>query len=487
MFKKILTFFIFLEKHKFYSLVIIFLLRLFYGISYRFWGHDEFHIYLIGLKFYTTGEWPFWGPDIVYTQTQIPGALQGLLVGLPLFLLPIPEAPFILLHILSFSALCLLAFYICKRLPDMPKWLVWGGILLNPWGFNLSTYIVNPSYVLFGAVLFFISFLESLPKLTIGFISRRFCFFLMGFATFWIMQLHMSWVLLPFFTFFAIFAFIDIKKLTRLNIKKTKEKSIQIIYLLIYYFLGCLIISSTLVPTYIYYGFNILNESTQNIVLNTENYKDFFVILARYLSFACYEIPRFLDLFDSNRLYFFKEAWWAAPFTLFLVLLGFLQVIVILIVSFFSSFSSSSFFASVFNKIKKNKTLNVEHRQKKWISLRNIVYGAFLFLFLSFFFSVQGPSSHTFYLFFPLVNIFAMYVWERCSPNWVCLIAALSFISAIIFYSASLYLALPRSSLYSNRPWLKKEGIQKKTRDVVIEAMQKKDYKILGTRRYEVQ
>ena len=70
-----------------------FLLRLAFSLTTDFWIEDMRQIFLIGLRFYTTGEWPFFGPDVVYTQTRIPGALQGLLVGGPLFLVAQPEAP----------------------------------------------------------------------------------------------------------------------------------------------------------------------------------------------------------------------------------------------------------------------------------------------------------------------------------------------------------------------------------------------------------
>ena len=484
MLKNFLSFFIWLEHHKIFTLAVLFLFRLFYGLSYRFWDVDELQIYLIGLKFYTTKAWPFLGPDIIYTNTQIPGALQGLLVGLPFFLLPVPEAPFILLNILSFFALCFLASYICKRLSDLPRWLVWGGILLNPWTFNVSTYIVNPSYVLFGAILFFIAFLEAIPGLTLSFLSYRVSFFLMGFATFWIMQLHLSWVILPFFTFFVFFSHgsikltnhvkLELKQVAKINSKQVKEKSIKLFSLLGYYLLGCLVMSSTLIPTYTYYGFNNLTQSTgENIVFQLENYQNFFVILVRYLSFGCYEIVRFLDIFSLDRLYFFKEAWWAVPFTAFLVFLGALQVIVILMISFHSFFPFK-------NSKDVSSDNNVKHKELEWIVLRNIVYGAFLFLFFSFFFSVKGPSSHTFYLLFPLVNIFAMYSWGRCSKAWVYPLAALSFICVIVFYLASISLTLPKNSLYSNLP-----GTERMARDVVVEAMQKKDHRILGLRRYE--
>src|SRR5688500_15640228 len=130
-------------------LTLIFLFRLAFGLCLDFRPDvgDERQIYLIGLKYYTSGQWPYFGPDVA-ENIQIPGALQGLVVGLPFFVLPIPEAPYIFLNILSFSSLCFFAWYCTKRLPDIPQWLVWVWLLTCPWTLNLSTQVFNPSYVL---------------------------------------------------------------------------------------------------------------------------------------------------------------------------------------------------------------------------------------------------------------------------------------------------------------------------------------------------
>ena len=102
--------------------VSFFAFRLVFGLFAEFWLEDEIQIYLIGLKFYSGGHYPFFGPDVVYTNSQIPGSLQGMLTGLPFFLVPIPEAPCILLNLLSFSSLFLLGFYINKYLiPAIPE------------------------------------------------------------------------------------------------------------------------------------------------------------------------------------------------------------------------------------------------------------------------------------------------------------------------------------------------------------------------------
>ena len=91
------------------ALILVFFFRLAYGLclDFRSAVGDERQIYLIGLKYHTTGEWPYFGPDVTNT-IQIPGALQGLVVGLPWSVLPTPEAPYILLNILSFFSLCFL-------------------------------------------------------------------------------------------------------------------------------------------------------------------------------------------------------------------------------------------------------------------------------------------------------------------------------------------------------------------------------------------
>ena len=79
----------------------LFAFRLFYGLCYEFFFEDFTQIFLIGLRAYAGGRWPYFGADVVWTQSQIPGALQGLLVAVPLMVAPYPEAPFVLLNLRS--------------------------------------------------------------------------------------------------------------------------------------------------------------------------------------------------------------------------------------------------------------------------------------------------------------------------------------------------------------------------------------------------
>src|SRR3954466_6104105 len=176
-----------------------FAFRLAFGLSREFFFEDETQIFLLGLRYHATGAWPFFGPDVVWTRSEIPGALQGLLVGVPLRLLPIPESPFVLLNLLSFAALAALAWYACAQAPAVPRWLIWGWFLTLPWTLQFSTHIINTSYILAPAIVFFIGFFEAVPALTLGRLPASLAFALMGLAVTWLMQIHMSWPLLaPF-------------------------------------------------------------------------------------------------------------------------------------------------------------------------------------------------------------------------------------------------------------------------------------------------
>ena len=75
------------------GLIALFAFRLAFGLSSDFYFEDPTQIFLIGLRYYATGQWPFFGPDVVWTQSQIPGALQGLIVGLPFKVAALPESP----------------------------------------------------------------------------------------------------------------------------------------------------------------------------------------------------------------------------------------------------------------------------------------------------------------------------------------------------------------------------------------------------------
>src|SRR5262249_5266161 len=179
-------------------LVGLFLVRAYYGLSLELRTTDEVQIYLLGLKFFTSGQWPFFGPDVM-SGRHVPGPSQGLLVGVPLLLAREPEAPLVVLNVLSFAGLVFLARYLTRRFAVVPPWITYLWLLTCPWTLNFSTHVYNPSYLLFLGCLFFVGFFELMPSLTGDMVPPGASFFLLGFSLAASSQFHLSWpLLLPF-------------------------------------------------------------------------------------------------------------------------------------------------------------------------------------------------------------------------------------------------------------------------------------------------
>jgi len=416
--------------------MVFFPIRFIFGIFSDFWSEDEQQIYLIGLKFYSTGHWPYFGPDVVYTNSQIPGALQGLLVGLPIFILHIPEAPYILLNLITFFSLFFLALYIKKcRTPDIPEWFLWTWIFTAPWALNFSTHVVNPSYVLPAAILFIVSMMETLPAFRKGFLNYYLSFFLMGFSTLWIFQLHMSWILLMPFIAFVFY-------------RAIQNGFMKFILSLFIFATGCILVASLVIPTFIKFGLAGGSGGTaSNIFLNTSNIKEIFTVLLRFLSFGSFELTRFMGSNTNVRLEYLAENIWASPFIVIVGITGVAQVAWMII----AWFRKNSF--------------------PEWKAMKFLILSAFIVTYFSFFFSVKGPSSHTFYLMFPLVMIYSFYCWQPLfDKKWIRIIAAIFLISGIVFHFTLALHNFKNKSMY-------------KDRQKPLNAIQQKDYKIMGERR----
>jgi len=414
---------------------IFFIIRLIFGLFSEFWFPDELQIYLLGLKFYSTKLWPYFGPDVVYTSSQIPGALQALLVGLPFFVLPVPEAPFILLNILSFFALLLLGWYIGKLLPEIPKWFLWIYLFTAPWVLNISTHILNVSYLLFGSVIFFIGVLELIPQFRKNLISPYLGMAMIGFGFFWVYQLHMSWVLMvPFIILVFIF--------------QLKEKKSNILKLILFFILGSLITGSLVIPTYIKYGFIRGTGGTyENIKLQLKNLLNILNIVVRFFSFASFEISRFIGAGTKSRLLFLKEYKWVGPFIIYSTLFGVSQIVIMIINLFY-----------------KEKNLS-------WRFFKILIVATILLIYLSFLFSIKGPSAHTFYVVLPLSMIYFFLAFRNylLKKFWRRL-AIIFLFSAIVVHIGIEIRNLKEKSLYKNR-------------SLVVKSIQEKNFLILGERR----
>ena len=417
-------------------LVAAFLFRLGFGLCGQFQDADTKQVYLLGLKFYATGAWPYFGPDVVWGEIQIPGALQALLVGLPFRLLPLAEAPYLLLNLVSFASLCLFAWYCCRRLPGLPRWFVWGWLLTSPWTLNLSTVVYNPSYVLAGGVLFFVGALELYPQTRRGLIDARLANAMTGFGLCWVMQLHMSWVVLAPYALAAL-AF------------QFKEGSRRGLSALLYFAAGAAPVAALLVPTYWKYGLSAGSGGTAGAVrLNAENATALWGIVNRTLSFASFEVARFVGGHTRDRVAFLREELWLAPLALFLFAVGVAQVAALL----------GSWFPRA-------------HAQPDWRAVQYLALGNVALLYLCFLFSLKPPQSNHLYVTLPVPVLYAFYCWDRllARPRWRRLAAAV-LVCGVLFHAGLALHNLPRVSLYVDR----------RAAQTAVDA---RDYRILGERR----
>jgi hypothetical protein len=416
-------------------IIFLFIFRLVFGLFSDFWFSDELQIYLIGLKSYTTQTWPYYGPDVVYTNTQIPGALQGLLVSVPFYIGKIPESPIIFLNILSFASLTLLASYIAKRIKDVPDWLIWTVVMTSPWTMHYSTQVANPSYALVFAIPFFVALIDRLPIYSTTFFSPKVAFFLLGSCTTLIMQLHMSWVILiPL----AGLAFL-------FNIYAPYKEQIWGISL---YLFGLVIGAITLFPTF----FIPQDHSVaSNITLNLDNWSNLPIIALRFFSFASQEIPYVLGGNTDERLAVIYDQLWLIPVVIFLLIVGFLQVAVYALLLFKSKLSSE------FKKIKL------------------LVIAIIILLYFSFFFSIKGPSSHTFYIMLPVAVFYSFYCyqWLIAKSRYALMLLKIMVVCGVLFHIGLGAYNFKYHSLYTNRA-------------KVDNALKQMDYTILGQRRADV-
>jgi hypothetical protein len=439
---------------------MLYAFRTFFGLSKLFYGdsdinRDAFQTYLIGLKFYTTHNWPYFGPD-QYDQTtgfhfQIAGALEGLMVGLPFWIWHIPEAPFLFLNLLSLSALALLAWYLSRKFQNLSMTFIFIWLSLMPWTLNQSTHVFNVSYLLSGSVVFFLGFFEAVPEFSIQWLSPAWAFALMGFGLFWDMQFHQSWILLaPFMAGAWIW-----RRKSRLNSKGE----------LMGFILGSILPFDCLLPTLIQYGFlkptgGLAHAAT---LFNFDNFKMGATILARYFSLPSFEMPRFMGGSTVERWAFLLQIPFVIPAAFFLTLVGWIQPFILLLYPFLAGLIRVHRLSG-YPWIKWEKNHSV-------VRLYLLVVLGFFLIWVCFWFATTGPSAHMYYVLLPMVAAYSFAVWDKLAlkPLWKGL--AIACVFASVWFQAGMAGELITSdSLYNDR-------------DRIVQAIRQKDYQLLGDRR----
>ncbi|NQY67019.1 MAG: hypothetical protein HRT72_04765 [Flavobacteriales bacterium] len=300
-----------------------------------------------------------------------------------------------------------------------------------PWAMY-SSRPINPAYAFIFSVPFFICLIDLLPIFKKPLINSYIGFFVLGLCTTCIMQLHMSWILLVPLTGLVFIS--KYKNNITLQLKGVGA-----------YLIGLSIGLLTLVPTWLNDTLYEGNIGT-NIVIKLNNWSNLPVIVSRLFSFSAYEIPYFLG--TKHRYEIISDQIWMTPIMLFLLIVGFAQV-GLFIYSFFI----------------KNKT-------EGFFQLKILLLITIILLYFSFFFSIKGPSSHTFYILAPLPIFYSFYAYEYLLDKSKYTLPLLKFIllCGILFHIGLGLYNFQNTSLYTDRV-------------KIVNALENMDYTILGTRR----
>lgn len=272
-----------------FSLLI---LRIFVGIQINFSHVDYEQIYLIGLEFAFNDSWSYWGPDVVWSKTRLPGAMQGFLAGIPLKIYHHPYSPIIFSNIISFLGLIILAFYSKLRFPKLSIYFLISLFSLLPFTLINGVVLLNTSYLIFSGTLLFIAVIELFCYREKMKLHPLLCYFIIGFSLMFTYQLHLTWVMfLPFIMVLFI--------LEWSRNKKGFLKNIGV------FLLGCLFTSLTVFPTFLNYGSEIMNGSGGNLKLDLFRIFDLFDFMIRFLGTATIDILQslgFITLFSDSGL-----------------------------------------------------------------------------------------------------------------------------------------------------------------------------------------
>jgi hypothetical protein len=269
--------------------------------------------------------------------------------------------------------------------------------------------------------------------LGMGLISPSLCNFMMGFSYLWILQFHLSALVLAPLILISIF----------FQWKKTGPKVVKSIPWMA---AGSTVSAAFILPTFLKYGLAQGAGGTGSLFrLNLDNVLSLPTILARFFSFASFELPRFVGSNTADRLRYFHNELWLVPFAAFLFVVGLVQPVLMLIQWF----------------IKKDK-------RSDWKTIKLLTLGVVFYLYVSFWFTTKDPAAHTFYVFLPVAMLYSFYCLEGWmkEARWQKL--AKVFLVCGIIYNAGFSLhRISTQSLYKNRA-------------IAVSAIDQKNYRLLG-------
>jgi len=394
---------------------VLYALRLYYCYSsyfidynWQFSSKDESNIYLMGLRFFLTHQFPCWGPDVTYTHTYLVGGMQGFLVGAPLFVWAHPFAPYLFLFIIVSASLIYLSWYSSKLFPGVKPWLIYTLIAIAPFTVHTGLHVINPTYVLCFTIPFMLSLVETLQLFEKQYIRPGWRFFWMGLATTSVFQLNSSWVLL-----FALFG-VGILYTWFIIPKKS-----QIVKLLFMGGLGMLLGALTLIPLLYHYGTSHFSQQGKVVNFSLSNIGDFTRVVYYIITQCEYE----MNVFDTN---FRISAWLDAHNYVGAGVFILMQVTGLLL------FASQILFLFW----KKWRPYIRQSKRFLWF-----MAGLAFMLSIMYMFSVVRPRPHMFVILFPLSALYLFWFLQnlfkttRIRYSWFAVFS----VGALIFYGMALH------------------------------------------------
>jgi hypothetical protein len=301
------------------------------------------------------------------------------------------------------------------RLPSLPRWLVWGWLTTLPWTLEFSAHIINPSYLLAPALVFYIGFFEAVPVFRLGKMPEPLAFALMGAAVSAVLQIHMSW---PLLMAHAGFAWLSARQRGGRSMAANAAGFAG----------GFLVFAVLLIPTFAVFGAAGFGGTLRNLRPHWVNPWVAVTILARLFSFASHEIWRFIATDDGKRWVFLFRQVWIMPMAVVVWFAGVWQPIWML-----------------------REWFRVRTPFPEWRALRMLVAATVALVYASYWLVLEPSQAHAFYVVAPVAFMFAAYCWTFVdSPRWR-RVAATVLALNVVFHAAQGYLQAPMKSLYRNR------------------------------------
>jgi hypothetical protein len=265
-------------------------------------------------------------------------------------------------------------------------------------------------------LVFFIGFFEALPTFRLGKVPVPMTFLMMGAALGWVMQIHLSWpLLLPYVVLAWVLGVPQ-------GVRSVALNTVAVVA-------GLLLFGSLLLPTFVVYGMGGGSGGTlRNLRPHWVSPDVLLSSLARLFSFASLEIWRFIGTGGGNRTIFLFRHLWMVPLTVVVWAAGIWQPFWML-----------------------REWFRTQSPHAGWQTLRWLVAGSVVLVYVSFWFVLEPPQAHSLYVLAPVAFMFAAYCWTFVdSPRWRRIAGAI-LAANVAFHVGQAWIHAPEKSIFRNR------------------------------------